>query len=64
MITSHAWVKHTITPIVVLSDDKGEPVILVDPDDQALSETDAVYGCMVCGEAMATHYNTDCKGEV
>lgn len=62
MTKSHIWVKHTITQVEVLSDLEGEPVVLVDPEQQALAEEDAAYGCQVCGRSMANNYNTECEG--
>lgn len=59
----HHWVKHVITPVAVLSGPEGEPVVFVDPDQQQIAEDDAVYGCDHCGEPMATHFDTDCKGD-
>lgn len=60
----HMWVKHTITPVSVLTDDDGEAAIFVDPDQQTISEDHAVYGCDVCGKPMAGNLNTQCEGEV
>jgi hypothetical protein len=57
----HTWVKHTIALVEVL-DDNGRPIVLVDPDQQALAEEDAVYGCQVCNEPLAGNFNTECKG--
>lgn len=59
----HTWVKHTITPVQVLPDVHGHPIRFVDPDQQALAEEDAAYGCQVCGAPMAGNYTTECKGE-
>ena len=63
LIAQHEWVKHTITPVSVLPNDDGEPVVLVDPDEQAASEhAMTVYGCLSCGEPLATHHNKPCEG--
>lgn len=59
----HEWIKMTETPVSVLSDDDGEPVVFVDPEQAEIAEDHAVYGCRVCGEAMATHHNKPCPGE-
>lgn len=59
----HVWVKHTITPVQVLTDGEGQPVVLVDPDQQIIAEDQAVYGCQVCSNPMATHFDTECEGE-
>jgi hypothetical protein len=59
----HNWVKHTITPVMTLEGDDGDPVIFVDPEQQAISEDGAVYGCTECGEPLVGNYNTECKGE-
>jgi hypothetical protein len=61
MVREHVWVKHTITPVSVLQDDQGEPVVLVDPDQQVISEDNAVYGCDRCGVAMVNNTNTECE---
>ena len=58
----HTWVKHVITPVSVLPGPDGEPILFVDPEQQILAEEDAAYGCQVCNEALATDYNTECKG--
>lgn len=58
--TKHQWVKHVLTPVEVLQDDKGEPVILVDPDQQIISEDHAAYGCDRCGVPMVGNLKTDC----
>lgn len=62
MTAQHQWVKHVITPVTTLTDEEGKPVVLVDPDDQVISEDNAVYGCGVCMEAMATHHDKPCEG--
>lgn len=64
MTKQHHWVKHTITPVAVLTDDDGDPVVFVDPDQQVISEEGAAYGCDACGVPMLTsHLNTECKGD-
>lgn len=63
MTGQHTWVKHTITPVSALIDDDGTPVVFVDPDDQAISEDHAVYGCDVCGVVMDGHIGSKCEGE-
>lgn len=59
----HTWVKHTITPVSTLTDGQGNPVVFVDPDDAVIAEDHAVYGCDICGMAMAGNHHTDCEGE-
>lgn len=58
----HTWIKHTLTPVLILVDDEGEPVIFVDPDQQTISEDHAVYGCDACGEPLAGNLSTECRG--
>lgn len=58
---SHSWVKHVITPVEVLTNDVGEPVVLVDPDQQIVSEDDAAYGCQNCGASLALEFHTECE---
>lgn len=63
-MTTHRWVKHTITPVSTLTDDDGQPVVFIDPDDQTISEDHAVYGCDVCGQPMGKlNINTECGGD-
>jgi len=57
----HDWVKHTITPISVLEDKQGDPIVFVDPDDQTEAEENAVYGCNNCGEPLAGNLHTECE---
>lgn len=60
----HHWVKHTITPVLTLTDDEGQPVVFVDPDAAIIAEDHAVYGCDDCGQAMCqANMNTECEGE-
>lgn len=60
LTAQHTWVKHVITPVVVLTDERGDPVVMVDPDQQVIAEDNAAYGCDSCGEAMATHFGEPC----
>ena len=62
IVTQHVWVKHVITPVAVLDDGSGDPIVFVDPDEQTMAEESAVYGCGICYEPMATAFNTDCEG--
>ncbi len=61
--TKHQWVKHVLTPVEVLQDDEGHPVVIVDPDQQIISEDHAAYGCDRCGEPMAGNLHTQCEGD-
>lgn len=61
--TQHQWVKHVITPVEVLADDEGDPVVMVDPDQQTIAEDNAAYGCDNCGQSMATHFGQPCTPE-
>ena len=63
MTAQHEWVKHVVTPVSILSDGKGNPVVFVDPELQVIAEDHAAYGCVNCGEAMATHHNRPCEPE-
>lgn len=58
----HIWVKHVITPVSVLDDGSGHPMVFVDPDKQRACEANAVYGCHSCGEALVDAYGTTCEG--
>jgi len=63
-MTDHVWVKHTITPVHTLDNSSGEPVIVVDPDQQVLAEENAVYGCMNCDLPLVPDtFHTECSGE-
>lgn len=59
----HIWVKHTITPVHVLQDDDGEPVVIVDPDQIPIAEEAAVYGCDLCGVPLWGYVGSECEGE-
>jgi hypothetical protein len=62
MTAEHIWVKHVITPVHVLEDDQGDRVVLVDPDQQIISEDEAVYGCDRCGVPMIeSTMHTECE---
>lgn len=57
----HVWVKHVITPVAVIVEGE-EYSVFVDPDVQDDSESNAAYGCQICNQPMATHFNTECDG--
>lgn len=59
----HQWVKHVITPVSVLDDGEGHPMVFVDPDKQRECEANAVYGCMSCGESLVEAYGSSCAGD-
>lgn len=61
MTAQHSWVKHVITPVQVLVGDDGNPVLLVDPDQQTLSEEEAAYGCQNCGLSMVEGFGEACE---
>lgn len=61
MTLEHHWVKHTITPVSVIPDDEGNPVVFVDPDQQIISEDEAAYGCDSCGVPMVGNLHTECS---
>lgn len=63
MTEEHTWVKHVITPVEVIDglNPEDPPVVLVDPDQQTISEDNAVYGCDRCGVPMAGHYGSRCE---
>lgn len=63
LTAQHDWCKHVITPVEVLPDEAGLPVVLVDPDLQASAEDNAAYGCDRCGVSMAEGWTTNCSGE-
>ena len=64
MTQQHTWVMHTITPVEVVGhDDKGEPVVVVDPDQVEIANDHVVYGCSTCGQAMVDVHDQPCIGE-
>ena len=58
----HTWVKHVITKVEVLEGLDGQPVVMVDPEQERLAQEDAAYGCNVCGLSMANNFDTPCTG--
>lgn len=44
----HEWILIIECPVSVIFDDNGEPTIFVDPDDRAIAEDHAAYGCKNC----------------
>jgi hypothetical protein len=58
----HTWIKHTMTPVSVLTDDEGDPIVFVDPDQQTIAEDTAAYGCSTCGQPMVNNVHTQCEG--
>lgn len=61
-IRQHQWVKIVVTPIDVLPDKEGNPVVFVDPAKQRDTETQARYGCFACNEPLESNYGTECNG--
>jgi len=62
-IRQHQWVKITVTPISVLADDDGLPVVFVDPDKAEGAELQASYGCFACDAPLDPTFDTPCPGE-
>lgn len=61
----HHWVKLEITPVHVLpaAGINEEPVVVVDPDDQAEATLMTQYGCYVCDEPLNNEtFGTECTG--
>lgn len=51
-------------PVSVIYDEvKGEPIIVVDPDDRAIAEDNAQYGCRNCDAHISVLYEgkTECQ---
>jgi len=57
----HQWCMITFTPVEVLGDAQGQPIVIVDPDTQLACEDKATYGCFACNEPLETHFNTPCE---
>jgi hypothetical protein len=53
----------TQTPVEVLPDAEGEPVVFVDPDQITIAEDQSAYGCGICGEPLIGNMGTLCSGE-
>jgi hypothetical protein len=63
-MNEHVFVKHTLTPVEVLTDDSGSPVVLVDPEEQQNAEVNfTVYGCDRCGKPLSEAHGTKCPGD-
>lgn len=63
-LLQHDWVKHVITPVEVLPDERSaDPIIFVDPDKQHAAEQNAAYGCLRCSIPMREGFGTNCPGE-
>ena len=60
----HQWVKMSICDIEVLSDNDGNPIVLVDPDKQTQAEEEARYGCFTCNSPLESGFGTPCRGEL
>lgn len=61
-VTQHEWVKIEFCPVQVLVDDDGQPVVLVDPEQQILATEESQYGCGVCSEPLQGNLGTECQG--
>lgn len=58
----HAWVRHTVAPIVVMpSPEDGSPCIFIDPQLELDSEKSEVYGCSKCGLTVEQGFGRPCK---
>lgn len=62
MVDTHQFVKHTMTPVSVLPDDDGAPIVFVDPEQALMAEEAAVYGCTVCGMGADQAMHEECPG--
>ena len=52
--TTHQWVKHTVTPVKVVSDPiDGGIYAITDPEDQMTAEEEAVFGCENCDAVLS-----------
>ena len=56
----HQWIMMTQTPVSILFDDDGEPVVFVDPDMAQGAEVNAVYGCLNCDQYLSSHATAEC----
>ena len=62
MTAQHVFVKHTVTPVAILQDDEGEPVVFIDPDQVPVAEESSVFGCQVCGMGVREALESECPG--
>jgi hypothetical protein len=60
-VDEHAWVRHTIAPVVVMpSPEDGTPCIFIDPSLELESEKDEVYGCAKCDLSVEEGFGKPC----
>lgn len=62
-IMNHNWEMITITPVEIVEDEDGQPVVLIDPDKAAEADSNSMYGCRRCHEPLVDAYGTECLGE-
>jgi hypothetical protein len=59
----HEWTMYTITPISVIVDEDGEPVIVVDPEARVDADAGSAYGCTRCHLPLGEGLNQLCTPE-
>lgn len=63
MVRQHQWVMFTMTPLEVLDDGDGYPIVVIDPDKKEAAEHNASYGCFACSQPLEGNMNTSCAGQ-
>lgn len=54
----HQWMEMKVTPVVLFSDEDGNPVPVAIPDQ----EPGVQVGCFVCNMGMSEGFGVDCPG--
>jgi hypothetical protein len=63
IVRQHQWVMYVMTPIEVLDDGDGQPIVVVDPDKREAAEGNASYGCFACSQPLQGNMNSECTGQ-
>lgn len=61
MLSTHHWVKYTITPVEVVPDPEDDSAVVTwdsNPDE----DPDEAYGCDLCGVSLEGNIDTLCPG--
>ena len=61
-VRAHQWMQLVVTPVEVLEDAEGKPVIFIDPEKGEVAMHEARYGCFACNEGLEDNYGTNCAG--
>lgn len=61
-VKQHQWMKIVYTPLEVLDDGDGNPVVIIDPDKEDAAQANASYGCFACDLPLEGNMKTECTG--